>query len=381
MSSDDALPVGNSEALWYRLLTGLIAKNGTATAEDLRPLVREQMNISQRAVTIRSNSYKATISNALIQMAKKDLVSRPFGRDVTLSNMAMVRWFSQNRPRQQRQIVWQITDVGRTWVADIEASGKQFIELRRFFSNTYSPQLLLPDVDFPPDEPEDDTPEVVTTVEALTPDSVVTLVSDDVDVSRDSTIVPEQDHVESGEPTKAPSIYAQPWPENEGVDAETAHFLTLREERYSSTGVFDPKDPVDSRERTLAAVVRRRGQPEFRRQLLQIYQGRCVITGSDAEPALEAAHITPYRGDQTNHPSNGLLLRADIHTLFDLKLPAIDTESSTVLVSPVLMKTCYRELQGQPVSLPPIDQGGPSIEALNLHREDSGLSFPAELTS
>jgi HNH endonuclease len=32
---------------------------------------------------------------------------------------------------------------------------------------------------------------------------------------------------------------------------------------------------------------------------------------------LEAAHISPYRGEEDNHPENGLLLRADLHTLFD----------------------------------------------------------------
>lgn len=42
---------------------------------------------------------------------------------------------------------------------------------------------------------------------------------------------------------------------------------------------------------------------------------RCSLT-----PVLGAAHIAPYRGELTNKPRNGLLLRADLHTLFDLQL-------------------------------------------------------------
>ncbi|MEH1887220.1 MULTISPECIES: HNH endonuclease signature motif containing protein [unclassified Nostoc] len=42
-----------------------------------------------------------------------------------------------------------------------------------------------------------------------------------------------------------------------------------------------------------------------------------IITNFDAEVALEAAHIIPYSETENNHPSNGLLLRADLHTLFD----------------------------------------------------------------
>jgi putative restriction endonuclease len=37
-----------------------------------------------------------------------------------------------------------------------------------------------------------------------------------------------------------------------------------------------------------------------------------------------AAHIAPFRGPKDNHPANGLLLRADLHTLFDVELLAID---------------------------------------------------------
>lgn len=55
-----------------------------------------------------------------------------------------------------------------------------------------------------------------------------------------------------------------------------------------------------------------------------------AITGCAVVEVLEAAHIVPYRGDQTNVVHNGLLLRADLHTLFDLGLLRIDPHTRQV---------------------------------------------------
>ena len=52
---------------------------------------------------------------------------------------------------------------------------------------------------------------------------------------------------------------------------------------------FDPCDEGDGRERVLANLVRRRGQGEFRRDLLRAYGSRCAITGCAVEDVLEAA--------------------------------------------------------------------------------------------
>jgi putative restriction endonuclease len=74
----------------------------------------------------------------------------------------------------------------------------------------------------------------------------------------------------------------------------------------------------DMRDWALRCIAARRGQAAFRAALIDAYGGRCSITGCDAVEALEAAHISPYKGDHTNDVTNGLLLRADLHTLFDL---------------------------------------------------------------
>jgi len=49
-----------------------------------------------------------------------------------------------------------------------------------------------------------------------------------------------------------------------------------------------------------------------------------LISGCNVQEALEAAHIRPYSECGTNKIANGLLLRADLHTLFDLHLMSLD---------------------------------------------------------
>ncbi|UQA59499.1 HNH endonuclease [Polyangium aurulentum] len=143
-----------------------------------------------------------------------------------------------------------------------------------------------------------------------------------------------------------------------------------REEQIRAEEVtFDIKNILDARIRVVAQIVRRRGQPEFRRRLLEAYQFRCAVTGFDAVEALEAAHITPYRGPDSNRVENGLLLRADVHTLFDIGLLAVDAKSMRVLVASALSATMYAELKGKPLKVPAVAALRPSREALQQHRE------------
>ncbi|RKH46901.1 HNH endonuclease [Corallococcus sp. AB050B] len=91
---------------------------------------------------------------------------------------------------------------------------------------------------------------------------------------------------------------------------------------------------VDARERITRAIRARRGQASFRQKLRERFNDTCGITGCGLVDLLEAAHIAPYRGAKDNHPSNGLLLRADIHTLFDLDLLGIHPETLKVSIHP-----------------------------------------------
>jgi len=106
---------------------------------------------------------------------------------------------------------------------------------------------------------------------------------------------------------------------------------------YTSTG-------TDERERVLRAIRVRRGQSKFRRSLIDLYQGKCAVSGCELVDLLEAAHISPYLGPEDNHPDNGLLLRADLHTLFDLGLMAIDPHGLRVHFSMSARQAGYDHL-------------------------------------
>jgi transcriptional regulator with XRE-family HTH domain len=126
-------------------------------------------------------------------------------------------------------------------------------------------------------------------------------------------------------------------------------------------------------------IAGRRGQSEFRRVLIAAYGQRCAITGCDAEEALEAAHIVPYKIDKCQDARNGVLLRADIHTLFDLQLLRIDPESLRIVVMPGLENTCYRKLTGRQLRLPEDSTCQPNKEQLLLRWRLSNAVAPLPL--
>jgi putative restriction endonuclease len=64
-------------------------------------------------------------------------------------------------------------------------------------------------------------------------------------------------------------------------------------------------------------VAPRLGQGTFRVLVTDVYQRRCAMTGERTLPVLEAAHIQPYTAGGRHSVRNGLLLRSDLHTLFD----------------------------------------------------------------
>lgn len=99
------------------------------------------------------------------------------------------------------------------------------------------------------------------------------------------------------------------------------------------------------------AIKTRRGQPGFRKRLLAAYGNKCAVTGCEVLSVLEAAHIIPH-GDETDwDTSNGLPLRADVHTLFDLRLLAVSPDYR-MHISRELAGSDYEKLHGQTICLP-----------------------------
>jgi putative restriction endonuclease len=136
---------------------------------------------------------------------------------------------------------------------------------------------------------------------------------------------------------------------------------------------FESLSDSDLREKTLAMVARRRGQASFRAMLLDAYSGKCCISGCDFVEVLEAAHIAPYRGVHSHHPQNGLLLRADLHTLFDLGHISVSDEYRVMITSKARASFQYQVLEGKKLTLPSNPSMAPSRLALSAHRTWCGL--------
>jgi hypothetical protein len=153
-------------------------------------------------------------------------------------------------------------------------------------------------------------------------------------------------------------------PTSESPDGRAADALSKAASQVIKSGYFSPSSLKDEREKKVREIVERRGQPDFRSTLIAAYGGRCAVTGCDAVAALEAAHIIPYCGPQSHHVTNGLLLRADLHTLFDLDLLGIDPETMTVALAPAIKGTVYSEYEGCKLATPAVATDSPNHEAL-----------------
>jgi len=83
-------------------------------------------------------------------------------------------------------------------------------------------------------------------------------------------------------------------------------------------------------------------QQRFRQQVFDALESTCVITGETVREVLEAAHIVPvHNGASQSSVSNGIVLRRDLHVLFDLYKISIDPDSWKVVMSDELEGTSY----------------------------------------
>ncbi len=127
-----------------------------------------------------------------------------------------------------------------------------------------------------------------------------------------------------------------------------------------------------AREKILELIKARQGQQAFREALIRNYK-HCLVTECRVIGLLEAAHIRPYSENRTHHLSNGLLLRTDIHTLFDLGLFSVDSTTMRVLIKPELRHTEYARYENQPLGFTEGTGHIPDTDALDEHRRKAGL--------
>jgi putative restriction endonuclease len=116
---------------------------------------------------------------------------------------------------------------------------------------------------------------------------------------------------------------------------------------------------------------RRLAQQAFKAVVLDAYHGHCAITGTKIRPVLQAAHIRPVTNGGENRLDNGLLLRSDVHTLFDRGYLAVDPEHRLV-VSRRLRADFgngeeFYSKDGQVIALPDRKPDRPSREFLEWH--------------
>lgn len=161
--------------------------------------------------------------------------------------------------------------------------------------------------------------------------------------------------------------------QDEGYSQEKIKNIDGSSNQENPASKFDLDKIRDERKKLYRLIAERRGQPKFREDLKKAYSNRCAITNCDIQELLEAAHIVPYRGNYTNDIRNGILLRADIHTLFDIGLIGIDSASYQVVISDNLKKTEYEGISSKKLRLPSSPADYPSKEALDWHLKEYNL--------
>jgi len=119
-----------------------------------------------------------------------------------------------------------------------------------------------------------------------------------------------------------------------------------------------------------AEVEQRVGQPEFRAELMLAYGNRCAVSGCETPEVLQAAHIQPVKLSGSHSVSNGLLLRADLHNLFDRGLLTISARYVISIDPEVRRDATYRRFHGKKLQvLPEVTTKRPSRTLLEKHYE------------
>jgi putative restriction endonuclease len=121
-------------------------------------------------------------------------------------------------------------------------------------------------------------------------------------------------------------------------------------------------------------VAPRLGQGTFRALVTEAYARRCAVTGERTLPVLEAAHIRPYGTGGEHALGNGLMLRSDLHRLYDGGYVTVDPDERRLLVSRRIREEFengrhYYALEGQRIAAPQKGFAPPDTNNLRYHAE------------
>jgi putative restriction endonuclease len=145
-------------------------------------------------------------------------------------------------------------------------------------------------------------------------------------------------------------------------------------QRLQQTGTVGGEPPIPGGYGDPTLVRRRIGQGTFRVAVTESYRRQCAVTRERALPALEAAHIRPFSETPTHYVKNGLLLRSDVHRLFDAGYitvtPDLHVEASQRMRDDFNDGENYVKLHGSTIWVPDLPECRPDPEALQWHNEN-----------
>jgi putative restriction endonuclease len=170
--------------------------------------------------------------------------------------------------------------------------------------------------------------------------------------------------------------------QGKGYDSETGEGRILWEAVCERLRDIAP-EKIERSPATLAAVdskgygkpqivLPRLGQGLFRVLVTDFYDRRCAVTGERTLPVLDAAHIKPYEIVQKHEVWNGLLMRSDLHRLFDRGYLSVDPATRRVSVSKRIRDEFengkdYYSLEGREIREPSVVWARPNTENLEFH--------------
>jgi putative restriction endonuclease len=173
------------------------------------------------------------------------------------------------------------------------------------------------------------------------------------------------------------------WPrsivQGKSYDTSDAHALWIWqqvEDRLKGQALNELRKTHDKYERfgKPQFVLPRLGQGSFRVIVTDAYDRKCAFTESPVLHVLDAAHIKPYKQDGEHEIQNGILLRQDVHTLFDrgyiTVTPDYHAEVSSRIKSEFHNGHEYYRAHGKPIALPGQHEFRPSKELLHWHNEN-----------
>jgi len=117
---------------------------------------------------------------------------------------------------------------------------------------------------------------------------------------------------------------------------------------FSSNDIIQAKDDNISEKIVIEKKIRK-GQLKFRNNLLETYNNTCVLSSCNIIQALEAAHIQKHTDSGINSTNNGILLRSDLHKLFDSNLLKINPQSLIVELNDLLKNSSYSKFEGRKI--------------------------------